>query len=231
MRVTNPEYTAFRSDNVGHVGEAPIEQEAHHPAWTSEDLRHKWNLGPDIPAQKLFHAISCLSFAESDDVRIDRNHQNLVTHVHRSPHRTLGCGTATGEIELIPDLAGRSSLHIFQSVTGDRRQDHSNPGLPRRAGSCDLTVRVHNPQISHGRQEQWHGQFPAEHMRPQVTRWYFDRVMRPKCNGFERPAIFAKRPLAFRPAIDVVEDNSWHAAARKFAEIVDVYGFRKAQGR
>src|SRR5205823_1101095 len=104
VRVTNPQYTRFGTDDIGHVGKAAVKEEAYQPTWTSENLRCERDLRPEIAAQKLLHPVTYLALPVSDDGRIDRNHKDRVSHFHRSTHCILRRSTAAREIQLIPSL-------------------------------------------------------------------------------------------------------------------------------
>ena len=75
VRITNPQYTCFRADDIGHVGKAAVEEKARQPTWTSQNLRGERDPRSDIAPQKLLHSVTQLALSVSDDGRIDRYHE------------------------------------------------------------------------------------------------------------------------------------------------------------
>ena len=65
------------------------------------------------------------------------------------------------------------------------------------------------------------GQVEAQHARAQVALRQRDGVARPEGHVLERAAVLAKRDLAFRASVEIVEDGAGHATAGQGPEIFD----------
>jgi hypothetical protein len=88
---------------------------------------------------------------------------------------------------------------------------------------------MHYPQITHWRQEYRHGQFRAKDSSPQIARWHGDGLARSKRHRVKRATVFAKCPLAFCSAIDVVKNNSRNTSTCQLAQILNVHSSRNAR--
>jgi hypothetical protein len=81
--------------------------------------------------------------------------------------------------------------------------------------------RVEHPAVTDGRQQERHGEFRAQHRRPQIA--VRDRHALPGPEGHlgERGAVVRHRHLVLGAPVDVIEDQRGQAPPRTLAQVGD----------
>ena len=89
---------------------------------------------------------------------------------------------------------------------------------------------MHETAISDGSQQEWKGKVETQHARAQLTIWMGYGVTGPERNVLEYPAVLAERHLAFRPAVEVVENRLRQSSTRHGPKVIDTNDARDRRG-
>ena len=166
----------------------------------------------DGAADEFLHSVPVIAFADSGDGGIDGDNERGQSGDAGAFNRGLGSTAATHQIELIENGSSRSSLYIFQLVSGDSGE---NVGSSRIAGGTSgayFAHGMHQPAIADGSEQKWESEIEAENPSAQITISDRDRMPRAKGDILIHAAIFAECDFTFGSAIKIVEDSLWHAA-------------------
>ena len=213
---------ASRNDDVLQPGQAPVQQEARQPTGAGEQLREKRKPGRQAAGQELAHAVAVVALAHPGHGGVDRDDQGREAGGAGPLDRGEGGGAAADEVELVPDGTGRGRPDGFQAVPGDRRKDVRRAGRSGRPCRRHFPARVHEPAEADGSEQRGEREVVAQHPSPHIAVADRNGVTGPEGHLLEGAAVRPQRDLAFRAAVQVVEDDPRHPAAGERPEIFGV---------
>src|SRR5215467_3621763 len=101
------------------------------------------------------------------------------------------------------------------------RKDVRRPGFSGTAGRTDFGLQMHEPAVSHRGKNVRQAEIKVQNANAQAARRHRYRMAGTEGYILEGPAVFPQRELAFGPAIQVIEHNSWQAPLGNGPQIGD----------
>lgn len=90
---------------------------------------------------------------------------------------------------------------------------------------------MHKATVADGSEQHGKTKVEAKHTGAQVAIGYRDCMTRPKRNGVKCPAVFLQRDLAFRAAVEVIEDHLRQTTPDQGPQVLDVHDAGRCDSR
>jgi len=188
-------------------------------------LRNIGKFGKERAAEKLFHAVARIAFAEASDGSVDGDDEGIEAGFFGAIDGVLGDGATADQIKLIPRGAFGGGANGFEFVAGDGGEGVDGSGF---AGGCcggdfaAIAAGIHHAGIADGSENGGEGKIEGEDARADVCFGNGDGPARAKGDVVKDAAIFAEGDFGVGAAVEVIEDDARNTALGDFAEIVDV---------
>src|SRR5262249_42192710 len=162
------------------------------PSRPYEELRQERQCRPEVVAQKLFRAVSRVSFPESRNGRVDGHDKRRDTCGSSARDCRLSDISTTDEGQLVPHRNGGCGLHTLQPASGKGGQNIGRAGGARGAGGDAFAARIEHAAAADRSEQEWKIEAGTENRCSEIAARKRDGIAWSKCDRLEYPAVFAQ---------------------------------------